>query len=91
MNIMKRNLCTFAMIFLLAVGFAVCSLNTAFAQSDPAEETEQSNSREGFSAWEISDELFERMKSGRTYKEDCIKMSRSAIIFCGGRPGFCLL
>ena len=72
MSVMKRHFCTFAMIVVLAVGFAVCSLNMACAQSEPAEKTEQSFSREGFSVWEISDELFDRMKGGRTYKEDCI-------------------
>ena len=29
-------------------------------------------SREGFSIREISDDLFERMRGGNTYKEDCI-------------------
>lgn len=28
--------------------------------------------REGFSIHEISDDLFDRMKAGMTYKEDCI-------------------
>ena len=31
----------------------------------------RSGSREGFSVHGISDELFDRMKSGNTYKEDC--------------------
>ena len=36
------------------------------------DETEKAASREGFSIQEISDDLFERMKGGNTYKEDCI-------------------
>ena len=35
-------------------------------------ETETATSREGFSIQEISDELFDRMRSGNTYKEECI-------------------
>ena len=36
------------------------------------EDAEQREYREGFSIREISDDLFDRMKSGNTYKEDCV-------------------
>jgi alpha-acetolactate decarboxylase len=36
------------------------------------EDTPASEAREGFSIQEISDDLFDRMKKGNTYKEDCI-------------------
>ena len=42
------------------------SANGASSQSEVISE------REGFSIHEISDDLFERMKAGNTYKEDCI-------------------
>ena len=34
--------------------------------------TDEDKHREGFSVREISDDLFDRMKGGKTYKEDCI-------------------
>lgn len=46
------------------------------AENEPplvsADETEPAVSRDGFSMQKISDELFERMKAGNTYKEDCL-------------------
>ena len=45
--------------------------NTEQAAS-PTDKTEQATSRAGFSIHEISDDLFDRMKDGNTYKEDCI-------------------
>ena len=36
------------------------------------DETGEKEYREGFSIREISDDLFDRMKGGNTYKEDCI-------------------
>ncbi len=42
------------------------------AENAVAEETQFLEEREGFSISEISDDLFERMKRGNTYKEDCI-------------------
>ena len=43
---------------------------TDLAEAD--KEAAVTESREGFSVSEISDELFDRMKRGNTYKEDCI-------------------
>ena len=72
MSVMKRGICTIAMIVLLAAGLSVCSFAEAGAEADGAEKAEQTMAREGFSIREISDDLFDRMKGGRTYKDDCI-------------------
>ena len=72
---MKRKLFTIAIICVLAAGLSACSQKTDNQQSDHAgntEKTKQIISREGFSIREISDDLFDRMRSGNTYKEDCI-------------------
>ena len=71
MSATKRVLCAMAVVFLLAAGFSVYGEGTADAPSDNTGKTEQAVSREGFSIHEISDDLFERMKGGNTYKEDC--------------------
>ena len=42
------------------------------AEGSDAGETQSVEEREGFSVREISDDLFDRMKRGNTYKEDCI-------------------
>ena len=62
---------TIAGNFLLALilGFILAAaVQSASASTD----NKEGSSREGFVIQEISDELFERMKSGNTYKEDCI-------------------
>ena len=63
---MKRTICIFIMIVLLAAGLSVGSSKAANAQSDNREKTEQTVSREGFSIREISDDLFDRMRGGKT-------------------------
>ena len=52
-----------AVIIILAILIISCS--TAEKKASPLED------REGFSIREISDDLFDRMVSGNTYKEDC--------------------
>ncbi len=42
------------------------------AAEEEREEAAAVEDREGFSVREISDDLYDRMKSGNTYKEDCI-------------------
>ena len=42
------------------------------ADAASTDKTAQTVSREGFSIREISDDLFDRMRSGNTYKENCI-------------------
>lgn len=84
---MKRKLLIIAMVFVLAAGLTACAQKAPDVQPGSAEETgaqEKTSdaaasgsavlkvSREGFSIREISDDLFERMKGGNTYKEDCI-------------------
>ena len=61
---------------------SVCAVLTACGSSDSNTDSASSDNissqgevistREGFSIHEISDELFERMQAGNTYKEDCI-------------------
>ena len=45
--------------------------DSRFYESDSSQ-VEEIGMREGFSIHEISDDLFDRMKTGNTYKEDCI-------------------
>ena len=59
----------FALILICALAFSLCAAN---AQSDNSEHTEGNAFREGFSVREISDDLFDRMVSGHTYKADCV-------------------
>ena len=72
MSSIKRKICLVAMIFLVTGSLSACSQQAADVQSDNTETTEQTNYREGFSIREISDDLFDRMRTGKTYKEDCI-------------------
>ncbi|MBR0089418.1 MAG: M15 family peptidase, partial [Clostridia bacterium] len=74
---MKKKLFTVAMICVLVAGLTACSQKTSNQQSDNTGKTPVATStgkefREGFSIREISNDLFDRMKNGNTYKEDCI-------------------
>ena len=61
---------------------SVCAVLTACGSSESSSDSASSDNassqgevistREGFSIHEISDELFERMQAGNTYKADCI-------------------
>ena len=48
------------------------SQQAAEQASDASNSAQVISKREGFSIREISDDLFDRMKAGNTYKEDCI-------------------
>ena len=48
------------------------SQQAAEQASDTSKAAQVISKREGFSIREISDDLFDRMKAGNTYKEDCI-------------------
>ena len=85
---MKRKRFTMAMICmiagaLIAGGSGITTLGgqeatekeeemTEVQGAPSTEDVEQREYREGFSIREISDDLFDRMKSGNTYKEDCV-------------------
>ena len=84
---MKKKLVTTVMMIVLAGSLLACSQKTGNQQPDHTEnmemteetmptsstdETEQAAAKEGFSIREISDDLFDRMRSGNTFKEDCI-------------------
>ena len=77
---MKRRLFFIVMFGVLAAGVSAYGQKPAGTQSGnlekpsvaSADKTEPAVSREGFSIQELSDELFDRMRSGNTYKEDCI-------------------
>ena len=58
-----------ALLLICALAFGLCAAN---AQSDNSEQTEGNAFKEGFSVREISDDLFDRMVSGNTYKADCV-------------------
>jgi hypothetical protein len=84
---MKRKFYTMAMICMFAGGSIACNQRILAQEQEisrenegteemPVElstdETGEKEYREGFSIREISDDLFDRMKGGNTYKEDCI-------------------
>ena len=84
---MKKKLVTTVMMIVLAGSLLACSQKKGNQQPDQTEnmemteetmptsstdETEQAAAKEGFSIREISDDLFDRMRSGNTFKEDCI-------------------
>ena len=59
--------------FLLSIFALLAACSSAGSSSNSSSsQNEAVLAREGFSIHEISDELFERMKAGNTYKEDCI-------------------
>ena len=58
-------------ILLTALGSTNFCSNVNASESSSSESEVISN-REGFSIRQISDDLFDRMKAGNTYKEDCI-------------------
>ena len=69
---MKKILSIIAMICVLTIGLSACDSQKSSAQSDNTDIAEEKGSREGFSIREISDDLFDRMKCGNTYKADCV-------------------
>lgn len=78
---MKRKLITVAICIIFSVGVCACGQKSTSSQPGSVEDessvaltakSDQAVSRDGFSIQEISDELFERMKSGNTYKDDCV-------------------
>ncbi len=78
---MKGKLSAIVKFVAFAAGATACGQQPTNTQSgnpetkssvDSTSRAESAISREGFSVREISDELFDRMRSGNTYKEDCI-------------------
>ncbi len=61
----------FILISLLVL-FTSCASSNNVPIDSSSPEDDVTAQREGFSIHEISDELFERMKKGNTYKDDCI-------------------
>ena len=82
-RVMKGKLLS-ALVCVLVIGLTACGQKATDQQSDStgktvetsvvdsADKTGQTAYKEGFSVHEISDDLFNRMKGGNTYKEDCI-------------------
>ena len=68
----KKILSIIAIICVLTIGLSACDSQKSSAQSDNTDIAEEKESREGFSIREISDDLFDRMKCGNTYKADCV-------------------
>ncbi len=60
----------FVLVSGLAAVLSACSVNGSCSMKADVEK--QIGYREGFSIREINDDLFDRMKAGNTYKEDCI-------------------
>ena len=61
-----------AMFVLLTVLGSTNFCSNVNASESSSSESEVISNREGFSIRQISDDLFDRMKAGNTYKEDCI-------------------
>lgn len=68
----KKKRCTICVGLLISVLLTGCSNSLDKSSNNSFSQNEVMSEREGFSIHEISDELFERMKAGNTYKEDCI-------------------
>ncbi len=69
---MKRKVLIITLICFLTVCFSACGQNASDQQSSSAGSAAEKEHIEGFSISEISDDLFERMKAGDTFKDDCI-------------------
>ena len=72
----KKNYSGIGFVLTMLVLAAACGsmiIPSDISASDSISSREEIiGDREGFSVHEISDELFDRMKAGNTYKEDCI-------------------
>ncbi len=60
------------MFFLLAGLISVAAASVSSGATTKTKEKKHPKERPGFSIHKISDDLFDRMKSGNTYKKDCI-------------------
>ena len=71
---LRKKYCIICILLSLPVLLAACgsSGNSSSNSADSSSQSEAASEREGFSVHEISDDLFERMKEGNTYKDDCI-------------------
>lgn len=78
-----RTICLLLLLLLLAISVLLTACGSAddtsgSGSSDTvlsdsrSSQSEETGERDGFSVHEISDDLFERMKAGNTYKDDCI-------------------
>ena len=64
---------TMLVMFVLLTVWGSSVFSSKISASEPSfSKGEVIRSREGFSIREIPDDLFDRMKAGNTYKEDCI-------------------
>ena len=70
--IFERMIAGKAVPVMAAVMISAAVLSAAGSSKAEAEEAPSLEDREGFSVREISDDLFDRMRGGNTYKEDCI-------------------
>ncbi len=70
-EINRKLLAGFTLLFVMSLLLTSCvaaGSDKAVSAGGPSRKDE----REGFSVRDISDDLFERMRTGNTYKEDCI-------------------
>ena len=71
-NTMMKKKCRMICL-LLAISMLLAGCDSIDDDSSSnSNQNEKISTREGFAIYEISDELFERMQEGNTYKEDCI-------------------
>ena len=75
-TMLKKKNCIICILLSPLLLLAACGSSGNISNSSSSEgsssQSEAVNEREGFSIHEISDDLFERMTVGNTYKEDCI-------------------
>lgn len=71
-SVTKRKLQVAAVTCVLVMSLSACGSPTAAQLPENEETAEAVEFRDGFSIREISDDLFDRMKNGNTYKTDCI-------------------
>ena len=70
-NTMMKKKCRMICL-LLVISMLLAGCDSSDDDSNNSSQNEKISTREGFAIYEISDELFERMQAGNTYKEDCI-------------------
>ena len=68
----KQKYCIICLLLSISILLAACCSNDNQSNSSDYSTSEAISESEGFSIHEISDDLFERMQAGNTYKEECI-------------------
>ena len=73
---LRKKYCIICLLLSVSLLLTACgsigNTSSSGSSGSGSSQSEVTGEREGFSIHEISDDLFERMKEGNTYKDDCI-------------------